>query len=100
VAGLREDERLRWALAAVGQVFPGIGAAVECGTSVCWDQEPFSRGAYAWFRPGQLASVQPLLLAPEGRIHFAGEHTSPWPGWVQGALHSGRRAAREIHERP
>ena len=26
---------------------------------------------------------------PEGRLHFAGEHTSPWPGWIQGALHSG-----------
>jgi monoamine oxidase len=98
-AQLPEDERLRWALAAMEQVFPGIGAAFECGTSVCWDQEPFSRGAYAWFRPGQLASVQRLLLAPEGRIHFAGEHTSPWPGWVQGALHSGWHAAREIHER-
>ena len=26
----------------------------------------------------------------------AGEHTSPWPGWIQGALHSGVRAAREV----
>jgi monoamine oxidase len=99
VSELPEDERLRWALAAMEQVFPGIGAAFECGTSVCWDQEPFSRGAYAWFRPGQLASVQPFLLPPEGRVHFAGEHTSPWPGWVQGALHSGCRVAREIQER-
>jgi monoamine oxidase len=35
---------------------------------------------------------------PEGRIHFAGEHASDYHGWMQGALVSGLRAAREIHE--
>jgi monoamine oxidase len=98
-AALDVTERLRRALAGMESLFPGIGADFEKGTSVCWDQEPFSRGAYAWFRPGQLTSLQPALLAPEGRIHFAGEHTSPWPGWVQGALYSGYRAALEIQER-
>jgi monoamine oxidase len=34
----------------------------------------------------------------EGRVHFAGEHTSPWPGWIQGALHSGLRAASEVSQ--
>jgi len=32
----------------------------------------------------------------EGRVHFAGEHTST--GWMDGALESGYRAAREILE--
>jgi monoamine oxidase len=31
-------------------------------------------------------------------VHFAGDHTSPWSGWMQGALESGLRAAREIAE--
>jgi monoamine oxidase len=38
----------------------------------------------------------PVFAAAEGRTHFAGEHTSAWPGWIQGALHSGLRAAREV----
>jgi monoamine oxidase len=38
------------------------------------------------------------VAVPEGRIHFAGEHTSPWPGWIQGALHSGLRTASEVNE--
>ena len=39
-------------------------------------------------------------MAPEGRIHFAGEHTSLYHAWIQGALESGIRAAKEIHEAP
>jgi monoamine oxidase len=34
----------------------------------------------------------------EGRIYFAGEHTSRWPSWMQGALESGNRAAREVND--
>ena len=33
---------------------------------------------------------------PEGRVHFAGEHTSAWAGWMEGAIDSGQRAAEEI----
>jgi monoamine oxidase len=29
-------------------------------------------------------------------VHFAGEHTSRFQGWMQGALQSGLRAAREV----
>jgi monoamine oxidase len=37
---------------------------------------------------------------PEGRVHFAGEHLSPWFSWIQGALESALRAVKEIHEAP
>ena len=33
-------------------------------------------------------------------FHFAGEHASSTPGWMQGALESGNRVAREILEAP
>lgn len=36
------------------------------------------------------------LRAPEGRIHFAGEHTSRRFASMEGALESGKRAATEI----
>jgi monoamine oxidase len=38
-----------------------------------------------------------VLAGAEGRIHFAGEHTSRWTGRMQGALESGRRVVREIN---
>jgi hypothetical protein len=31
-------------------------------------------------------------------MHFAGEHTSPWPGWMQGALESAKRVTKEIED--
>jgi monoamine oxidase len=40
----------------------------------------------------------PHIATPEGRVHFAGEHASSWPGWMQGALESGNRAAREVND--
>jgi monoamine oxidase len=38
----------------------------------------------------------PAMRRTEGRVHFAGEHTSLWMTWMNGALESGERAAREI----
>jgi monoamine oxidase len=40
----------------------------------------------------------PIIGRSEGRVHFAGEHTAPWNGWMEGALWSGERAAQEILE--
>jgi len=39
------------------------------------------------------------IVAPEGRIHFAGEHALLSHAWIQGAIESGVRAAAEIHSR-
>jgi len=42
--------------------------------------------------------LQAAIVAPEGRVHFAGEHCSLYHAWIQGALESGIRAAKEVHE--
>ena len=60
------------------------------------NDERWSRGAYAWFRPGEMTAMLPHIANPEGRIHFAGDHTSPSPGWMNGALQSGNRVARGV----
>ncbi len=96
LAALEPGERLAAVVAEANQAFPGLAREVEGGTSIAWDAEPWARGAYAWFRPGQLTAWAPLLAAPEGRIHFAGDQTSPWPGWMQGAMTAGHRVALEI----
>ena len=38
------------------------------------------------------------VIAPEGRIHFAGEHASLAHTWMQGALESGLRATQQMLE--
>ena len=96
LAALPRSERVRHVLAYLERVYPGAGAQVEATAAIDWDAEPWARGAYAWFRPGQLTSLMRPLTEPEGCIHLAGEHLSSASGWMQGALESGLRAAREI----
>ena len=98
VTSMKESERIKFALGYTEQVYPGIRESFEAGVSKCWDEDEWARGDYAWFRPGQMYSLMPHIASAEGRVHFAGEHASAWPGWMQGALESGNRAAREINE--
>jgi monoamine oxidase len=79
------------------QVHPGTRANFETATTWSWLNEPYSRGAYTVTRAGEFDLLE-HAAAPEGRLYFAGEHTSPWPGWIQGALHSGLRAATEVND--
>jgi monoamine oxidase len=62
-----------------------------------WEDDPWSRGGYAYFDPGFDAALRPWLARPYGRIFFAGEHTSiKWQGYMNGAVESGRRVAAEV----
>ena len=99
LAALSEEERLARCLEQLEAVYPGCSAEFERGTAVDWDAEPASRGAYSHFAPGELTTFAPWLARPEGRIHFAGEHTDPWQATMNGALASGMRAAREVRKR-
>ena len=93
-----EADRLTMTLAGMAKVYPRIIEQYEGGTSKCWDEDEWARGAYAWFEPGQMMTLMPHVARPEGRIHFAGEHASTWPGWIEGALESAERVVREIDE--
>ena len=63
-----------------------------------WDKFPYSKGAYAHFLPGEHSSLHSELLNAEGRLHFAGEHTSLDHAWMQGAIESALRVVQEIQQ--
>jgi monoamine oxidase len=98
VTAMKGSERVSFALEHMEKIHPAIRENFEGGTSKCWDEDEWARGAYSWFKPGQVISLLPHIARPEGRVHFAGEHASAWPGSMQGALESGHRAAREIND--
>jgi monoamine oxidase len=93
-----EETRIEQALDDVERIHPWIREEFEVGASHAWYSDPWAGGAFALFDPGQQSSLQPAVVAPEGRVLFAGEHCSLYHAWIQGALESGIRAAREIHE--
>jgi monoamine oxidase len=69
---------------------------VQHTASWSWDNHPLAGGAFAWFMPGQHAALHRHIVAPEGRIYFAGEHASLAHTWMQGALDSALRAVQEM----
>ncbi len=97
VTAMTGEERVAYTARRLESLLPGLLDHLEGGVSRCWDAEPWARGGGAWFRTGQ-SGLRDVIAAPLGRIHFAGEATSPWAGWVQGALDSARRATAEILE--
>jgi monoamine oxidase len=97
ICQLDEAGRVGFALETMENVHPGLAKSYEGGVAWCWDDDPWARGAYTVFMPGQLSNHWPELIEkPEGRLHFAGEHVSPYPGWMQGALWSGHRVAEAV----
>jgi monoamine oxidase len=95
-----EETRIEEALDDVEQIHPRIREEFEVGASHAWYSDKWARGAFALFAPEQQTSLQSAILQPEGRVYFAGEHCSLYHAWIQGALESGIRAARQIHELP
>jgi monoamine oxidase len=62
-----------------------------------WPRDPWTRGSYAAFAPGQLTRFWSRLGKPEGNVHFAGEATSTYSqGYLNGGVESGDRTALEI----
>ncbi|MEJ2482258.1 MAG: NAD(P)/FAD-dependent oxidoreductase [Gemmatimonadota bacterium] len=96
LAGLPEEDRIAFAARELETFHPGLAEHVEGGTSWAWLEDPWARGGYASFAPGQIFAFLPVIARPEGRIHFAGEHTSRLSTSMDGALESGVRAAEEI----
>jgi len=95
-----EETRLEQALDDVARIHPEIRAVYEVGATHAWYDDRWAGGAFAMFAPEQQTQLQADIVSPEGRIHFAGEHCSLWHAWIQGALESGIRAARAVHEAP
>jgi monoamine oxidase len=98
LAALAPESRAKNAIERVARLLPGLEKQVVASVVKVWAEDPWAGGAYLQFLPGQLYDLKPHFARPEGRIHFAGDHTSYLPGWMQGALTSGHRVAAEIRE--
>jgi monoamine oxidase len=92
------ESRRAGALASLARYFGPEAAHPRDYVDMVWAQERYSGGAYGTYGPpGTLTSLGPLTEGPAGRVHFAGDGTSgTWPGYMDGAIRSGERAAAEV----
>jgi monoamine oxidase len=104
------DDALRWdslddearyphALCGLQQVY---GQRIEvfytgAGRTQSWLRDPYAYGEASVLLPGQHTELLPVIPAAEGPLHFAGDHTSVKPAWIEGAVESAVRTALEIH---
>ena len=63
-----------------------------------WQEEIWTRGCPVCFTaPGVLLDYGRAIREPVDRIHWAGTETSTfWNGYMDGAVRSGERAAKEV----
>jgi monoamine oxidase len=98
---LSEEDRILYALKNLAEIYGHqVYSEFISGASVSWSQNPYSCGAFTAFEPGQEIELYPYITRPEGRVHFAGEHTTHTHAWMQGAIESGIRVACEVNDLP
>ncbi|MET9952513.1 FAD-dependent oxidoreductase [Streptomyces sp. NPDC006339] len=94
-----DEERYLRALAGVQAVF-GRRCEVfftgKCKTQ-SWMRDPYAYGEASVLLPGQHTELFPDVPTSEGPLHFAGDHTSVKPAWIEGALESAVRTALAVH---
>ncbi len=87
-------------IAAFRKFYPGKAADTieRCVVHEWWKEEPTCYGCERHAFPfGQLARMWPHLIAPVGRIHFAGAAYDNLPWGMDAATRSANRVAEAIH---
>ena len=97
-AGLSDEDRKSSALQSFATFFGEQARTPLRYLDHSFMNEEWSRGCYAGLMgPGVWTTLGPFLCEPVGRIHWAGTETSDvWNGYIEGAVRSGERVAKEI----
>lgn len=87
---------VRAGLYELSVLFPEASRRFKRGWVHDWIRDPFAQGAFSHLAPGYVTEHMENIAPPEGRIHFAGEHTGAWTGFIEGALESAERVVQEL----
>ncbi len=92
----KPEEAAAFVLSEMKRCRPASDGHLEVLHLNSWGNNPYSRGAYHQYAPGQVGKYAAYLAKPAGFVHFAGEHTSLAHTGMEGAVRSGERAAQEV----
>jgi monoamine oxidase len=99
------DEADRWAalgdpvragLFELGQMHSAAPDLFLDGRMHHWHGDPLAGGGFSYLAPGYVLGHMEAIAHHHHRVHFAGEHTANWSGFIEGALESAERAVHEI----
>lgn len=85
----------------LAQMEPVLPGSTKAYTGNSWYDfglmDPLCGGGYSYWRVGQYTGFSGYEGVAEGKIHFAGEHTSQdFIGFMEGAVRTGERCAAEV----
>lgn len=90
----RDDRLLR----SLERAFPELKGHMRNVRWHDWIADEFAGGGFVAIPPEATAEDLTNLSQPWGRLHLAGDHTSMWLGFIEGALESAERVAQEVQE--
>jgi monoamine oxidase len=99
VAGGTAEQTVRKLLLPdLEKAYPGVLAAANGHFGRWhWPTQPYARGGYSCYKPGQWTSIAGAEIETVGNLYFAGEHCSmDFQGFMNGGAETGRRAAEAI----
>ena len=76
---------------------PSLTGKIKPVNITSWGKNPFAKGAYSSFAPGQVQKFAGKMGKSANRLHFAGEHTNHDYSGMESALVSGVDAANSVY---
>ena len=84
--------------ADLAKLFPGEDTKPIAIKRYAWQEDKYTEGAYAFYRPGQWFPIREVLMEEHKSVYFAGEHIAEEQGFMDGAIDSREEAARLVIE--
>ena len=93
---LPDAEAGRAVLDAIEAARPAARGQLDFLGRKAWGRDPYARGGWACFRPGEITRLAAEMGRPHGPIRLCGEHLARAARGMEGAMESGERAARDL----
>jgi monoamine oxidase len=77
-------------------ILPEAAKTFKRGWYHDWVTDPYCQGSFSHLAPGYVLEHMEHISTPVGSVHFAGEHTALWTGFIEGALESAERVVPEV----
>ena len=93
---LPKNEAAELITKTIENIRPASKGQLEFIDLISWGNERFSKGAWAYYRPGQIRNYANILGDSHNNIHFCGEHLAKENRGMEGAMESGISIAKKL----
>ena len=91
-----QNEAISSVIRSIEKLRPSAKGQLEVAAYHSWFLNPYSKGDWAYWGPGQIKEFGQSISIPHHKLHFCGEHTAIANRGMEGALESGERVFFEI----